>query len=109
MHILNYGINEHHKIDEVTSKMCYNFWGIFHFHTPYSYELNGKMVTGNANEILVTPPNVIVRHGPAKQGTSFRNDWIYFKFKNENNMDLLSVPLLEPFAANNTSFLSGDT
>lgn len=102
MKVITYGINEDHQINEYSLRMSYDFFGIFHFHTPYSYEKDGKMFYGNADDILISPPNTIIYHGPINETSSFTNDWIYIATKDPHYFEQFKLPMMSPFPGNSS-------
>lgn len=60
-----------------SKRQSQNLYGVFYFYTPFVYEKNGKLVTGNPGDLLLSQPGEIVYHGPQTRDKSFINDWLY--------------------------------
>lgn len=78
MKVLFYGISFPHGKGEFCTKTIFDYYTVCCFEDPFLYEKDGKLLEGNAGEVLIMEPGQVVWHGPrpdAKEG--FRNDWVY--------------------------------
>lgn len=78
-----------HKDGEFCPRIFPDLYGLFYFHTPFLYEKDGKLLRGDAGDLLLTEPGQPVYHGPIDERHSFVNDWLYI------TKDL--APLLEKY------------
>ena len=77
MKIQSCDFNFSHKPGEFGLRLLHPYHFIGYFYTPFTYQVGNQMFLGNAGDILITPANTIVYHGPQSKNESFTNDWIY--------------------------------
>ena len=76
MEILHYGIDFNHGKGEFCLRTSYPYYLLSCFSTPFLYEADGKMLRGDAGDVLIMEPQLVVYHGPIDHSESFVNDWI---------------------------------
>lgn len=77
MKIIYSGVEYHNKKGCFSKRQSQNLYGVFYFYTPFVYEKNGKIMKGEAGDLLLSQPGEIVYHGPQNHEESFINDWLY--------------------------------
>lgn len=78
VNLIRIGVNFSHKKGEFCHKAKYCHYTICCFSTPFLYYYNGKLVMGEAGDIIINTPNQIVYHGPsADSDVGFVNDWMH--------------------------------
>ena len=66
-----------HENGEFCVRDSYNYYSFYCFSTPFLYEKEGTLVSGEMGEIIVNGPGEIVYHGPRNDKESFTNDWLH--------------------------------
>lgn len=103
MNVLCCGTDFPHNAGEFCERAVKDSYFISRFSTPFVYESDGKLLTGNPGDILLMPAGTIIYHGPQTSDEVFINDWIYVS--DEDFRQLLdSCPLPEK-----TAFSIGDS
>ena len=77
MEIFGCGTNFPHNTGEFCMNTIRDSFFISCFSTPFLYESDGRMLAGNAGDILIMPPGTVIYHGPQSKNERFINDWIY--------------------------------
>ena len=77
MNVLCCGIDFPHNVGEFCDKAIKDSYFISRFSTPFVYESDGELLTGNPGDILLMPSGTIIYHGPQTNDEVFINDWIY--------------------------------
>ena len=77
MEIFGCGTNFPHNTGEFCMNTIRDSFFISCFSTPFLYESDGRMLAGNAGDILIMPPGTVIYHGPQSENERFINDWIY--------------------------------
>ncbi len=103
MKLLHYGLNLSHDIGQFCKKNTFDHYVISCFQTPFWYENVNGLQKGKAGELLIMQPETIVYHGPQSKEQSFRNDFLYVKGEDLDEL-LMKFPL--PL---NTAFDIGDS
>ena len=102
MEILICGTNFPHNVGEFCDRTIRDAYFISSFATPFLYESDGRLLTGNAGDILIMPPGTVIYHGPQEQNETFINDWMYLDGGDFRDL-LTRYPLPE-----GTAFYIGD-
>lgn len=93
MEFIIYGINFEHKPNEFCDRANEPLWFISCFHTDFLYEKDGKLLKGNAGDILIHTPGYSIYHGPYEHSEKgFVNDWVFVS-GNEISEILKKYPL----------------
>lgn len=72
-----FGISFPHAKGEFCIRMVAPHYTLCAFDTPFLYEKDGRLIEGNAGDILIMEPGHIVYHGPKKDSkVGFVNDWV---------------------------------
>lgn len=77
MEIFCCGTNFPHNTGEFCERTIRDAYFIGSFSTPFLYESDGRLLAGNAGDILIMPPWTPIYHGPQEQTETFINDWMY--------------------------------
>lgn len=73
-----YGIAFPHGRGEFCARKTAKYYTVCCFETPFVYEYDGGLHSGNVGDILIVEPGRIVYHGPAKgMASGFVNDWFH--------------------------------
>lgn len=109
INVLYYEIHKEHKKGEFCEKKLADYYCICNFETDFVYEKDGKLVNGNAKDILITEPLKIIYHGPTPDSSvGFANDLMYLY---GTDIDVLlkrfNLPLNTAFSVGNQQFLRG--
>lgn len=107
MKITVFGISFPHAKGEFCIRSISNHYILCCFETPFLYERDGKLIPGEAGDILINTPGQVVYHGPRKDAEQgFVNDW--FHILGENFGELLQrypLPLNQAFSVGKELFL----
>lgn len=77
MDLITLGVNFPHKKGEFCQKAKFPQYTVCVFSTPFLYLHDGKLVKGEAGDILINTPDYFVYHGPrADSDEGFVNDWM---------------------------------
>ena len=95
------GIDFPHAAGEFCRKAEYEEYVFCYFLTPFVYLCEGKMLQGEAGDILINSPGQTVYHGPRVNMTEgFRNDWMHIKGKDlEELLSRYPLPIGKAFRA----------
>lgn len=77
MKIFCCGTDFPHEKGEFCVRSVRNSYFLSYFSTPFLYERDGEILSGNAGEVLLMPPGTMIYHGPRTSDECFMNDWIY--------------------------------
>lgn len=98
------GCHTTHQTGAFCTRITREHYFISYFETPFQYELNGKMCSGKAGDMLIQPPGSVIHHGCKEVG--FRNTWIYVSIDGLNHLlEKYSLPINAPFAADSGELL----
>ena len=80
MNVIGGNVHTTHTVGAFSARVQFEFYSLYCFETPFLYERDGKLFSGNVGDVLINTPGAVVYHGPmpdAKQG--FVNDWLYLE------------------------------
>ena len=66
-----------HEKGEFCLRAKYDYFSFYYFSTPFLYEKDGKLLEGEAGEIIANAPEEVVYHGPVSPDENFTNDWLH--------------------------------
>lgn len=76
MNILYCENNFTHECGEFSPRNKFPAYFISSFNTPFVYEANSQLMSGEPGDFLIMPPDTIVCQGPVSDTTEFVNDWM---------------------------------
>lgn len=98
MDILYCENNFTHKIGEYSPRNIFPAYFFSSFSTPFLYESDSKLLTGEPGDLLLMPPEVICCQGPVNDSSDFTNDWICLSGQDfEQLLSRYPLPLGKPF------------
>lgn len=78
MKYIVYGTNFKNNVGEFCQRNISPFYFISYFRSDYLMEYDGKLIEGNAGDMLISEPKKVIYHGPRYEAAEgFVNDWIY--------------------------------
>ena len=107
MRIIKSGINFKHKYGEFSPKTRIKGYTFSFFLTPFVYEKDGKLLTGNTGDFLLVDPNTIRYHGPTSEmKEGYINDWIHiYSDEIPTWLSKYPIPLNTTFPVSNPKLL----
>lgn len=107
MELKNIGIDFPHKKGEFSQKIKNSHYTLCCFSTPFVYLYEGKMLEGEAGDILLNTPNSIVFHGPRENSNNgFVNDWLHIDGEDFSQLiNKYPIPLNVSFNVGESYFL----
>ncbi len=97
-----------HKPGEFGMRLLQPYYFIGYFYTPFTYQVDNQMLSGEAGDVLIMPADTIIYHGPRSKNESFTNDWMYIG--GEDFVELLQkfpLPLSQAFYIGKSNPLNG--
>jgi AraC-like DNA-binding protein len=107
MKILYFGTNQVHAPGEWCIKRIFDHYTFSYFLTPYLYEKDSKILSGEAGDFIIIPPRCVVYHGPTSDMSGgFENDWLYAMGEEVDSLlEKYPLPLFEPFKISSPDLL----
>lgn len=93
-----------HPVGNFCARILSEYYFVSYFETPYQYERDGILHTGNAGDVLIQPPGSVIYHGWKDGG--FINTWIYLSGETlEDLLHIYPLPLNIPIPVGHENVL----